>query len=321
MRPHQLQGTALRYFLEVAQGGSIAHASAHLHVAASALSRRIADLEAQLGTPLFERHARGMLLTEAGEILARHARRTLLDSDRVLGEIDALRGLKAGRVRLATSDAFANELVPQLCAEFQRTHPGIRFHVQVLPTAQVPAAVRSGQADIGLCFSRAAHPDIAVAWRQRAPVFALLPVGHALARVRRLTLRRMAAFPLALPPPETTIRQLIDVACNRQNLQLDPVLVSGHAQTMLHFVASGGGLSVGSDIAARQGMASGQVLVRPLSDDGMDLRDIEVQTLAGRHLPVAVQAFLDRLCARLRQSAVAPARHTGRAGSTPIQPD
>jgi DNA-binding transcriptional LysR family regulator len=129
-------------------------------------------------------------------------------------------------------------------------------------------------------------------------VQALLPPGHALARARSLTLARMARYPLALPPPETTVRQMVDVACSRQGLRLDPVLVSGHARTLLHFVASGGGLSVGSEVAARHLVAAGELVARPIGDQGMDLRDIEVQTLAGRSLPVAAQAFL----ALLRES-------------------
>lgn len=307
MRPSYLQDAALRYFLEVAERGSLTEASARLHVAASALSRQIAALEAQLGTRLFERHPRGMVLTEAGEILARHARRSLLDAERALSEIGALRGLRAGLVRLATSDAFANELVPQLCAQFQQAHAGIRFTVQVLPTAAVPAAVRSGEADIGLCFSRAPQADIEVRHRQRAPVLALLPPGHPLAGARRLRLAQLARHPLALPPPETTIRQMVDIACTRQGLQFDPVLVSGHARTMLHFVASGGGLTVGSEIAARHLAAAGALVLRPLADQGMNLRDIEVQTLAGRDLPVAAQAFLALLQQHLPGPAAAPA--------------
>ena len=299
MRVHQLQDTALRYFLEVAQCGSLTEASARLHVAASALIRQSAGLEAQLGTPMFERHPRVMVFSVDGQVLARHARHAQLDAERALGEIAALRGLRAGQVRLATSDAFANELVPLLCARFRQAHAGISFEVQVLPTAEVPAAVRGGEADIGLCFSRAPEKDIAVAWRQRAPVLALLPPGHALARARKLTLARMAPYPLALPPPETTVRQMLDIACSRQGLRLDPVLVSGHARTLLHFVASGGGLSVGSEVAARHLVAAGKLLALPMADQGMDLRDIEVQTLAGRSLPVAAQAFLALLCESL----------------------
>lgn len=299
MRAHLLQDTTLRYFLEVAQSGSLTEASARLHVAASALSRQIAGLEAQLGTPLFERHPRGMVLTAAGEILAVHARRTVLDAERALGEIGALQGLRAGQVRLATSDAFANELVPRLCVEFQRTHAGIQFSVIALPTAQVPEAVRTGTADIGLCLSRAPHKDIEVAYRQSAPVLALIPPGHPLACAPSVTLAQMADYPLALPPAETTVRQMIDIVCSRQGLQLTAVLISNHAKTVLNFVAHGGGLSVASEIAARHLVEAGAIVALPISDPGMDLRDLEVQTLAGRSLPVAVQAFVDLLKERL----------------------
>ncbi|MFN3438895.1 MAG: LysR substrate-binding domain-containing protein [Acidovorax sp.] len=298
-RAHLLQDTTLRYFLEVAQSGSLTEASARLHVAASALSRQIAGLEAQLGTPLFDRHPRGMVLTAAGEILAVHARRTVLDAERALGEIGALQGLRAGQVRLATSDAFANELVPRLCVEFQRTHTGIQFSVLSIPTAQVPDAVRSGAADIGLCFSRAPHKDIEVAYRQTAPVLALVPPGHPLASAESVTLAQMAEYPLALPPAETTVRQMIDIVCSRQGLQLEAVLISNHVKTVLNFVAHGGGLSVASEIAARHLVEAGAVVALPISDPGMDLRDLEVQTLAGRSLPVAVQAFMDLLKERL----------------------
>ena len=80
-------------------------------------------------------------------------------------------------MRLATSDAFANELVPRLCVEFQRTYAGVQFSVIALPAAQVPDAVRSGAADICLCFSRAPHKAIDEAYRQSAP-----PAGPAAAR-------------------------------------------------------------------------------------------------------------------------------------------
>lgn len=299
MRAQLLQDTALRYFLAVAQSGSLTEASARLHVAGSALSRQIASLEAQLGATLFERHPRGMVLTAAGEILAVHARRTVLDAERALSEIGALQGLRAGQVRLATSDAFANELVPRLCVEFQRTHAGIQFSVLSLPTARVTDAVRSGAADIGLCFSRAPHKDIEVAYRQSAPVLALLPPGHPLASAGSVTLAQMADHPLALPPAETTVRQMIDIVCSRQGLQLAPVLISNHAKTVVNFVLLGGGLSVASEIAVRHLVADRTIVARPISDPGMDLRDIEIQTLAGRSLPVAAQAFLELLKERL----------------------
>ena len=299
MRSHSLQATALRYFTAVAETGSLTEASARQHVAASALSRQIAALEAQLGTTLFERHPRGMVLTAAGGILLAHARRAELEAQHALEEIGALQGLRAGLVRLATSDAFANELVPRLCVDFQRAHQGVQIDVAVMPTAEVPECVHQGVADIGLCFSRAPHKDVAVLYRQPAPVLALMLPDHPLATCASVTLGKMTDWPMALPPPQTTIRQMMDIVCSRQGLRLSPQLVSNHARLMLHFVLSGGGLTVSSEVAARHLLGRGAIVARPICDAGMDLRDIEVQSLVGRGLPLAVQAFLDLLRERL----------------------
>jgi len=299
MRPQLLQDTTLRYFAEVAQCGSLTEASARLHVAASALSRQIAGLEQRMGTVLFERHPRGMVLTAAGEILARHARNHALDAERTLEDIAALQGLRSGQVRIATSDAFASEFLPRLCVQFQRHHQGIRFDVQVWPTPQVPEQVRQGTADIGLCFSRVPEPDIHVACRQPAPVLALVPPGHALAQLRSTTLKQLAQHPLGLPPTDTAVRQILDIACSRQGLLLTPVIESNHAKTLLNFVAQGGGVTVGSEIAARHMLATGALRGLPISDRGMEMRDIEVQTLSGRTLPHAAQSFLGLLLQQL----------------------
>lgn len=297
---NQLQDTALRYFLEVAQCGSVSLASQRLHVAMSAISRQIANLELQLGTPLFERHARGMVPTAAGEILARHARRISLEAEQAVEAIHALASLRSGAVRIATSDAFANELVPAACAQFQQDYPGVRFEVLVCPTSQVSGKVLAGDAEIGLCFSLAPVKDIRVVHRQTAPVVAILPPGHALARKRRVSLAEITRYPLALPPAETAVRQVVDMACARQELALDPVLVSSHAQTLLKFVQHSNGVSVSSEVSVRHLVASGELIAKPIADAGMDLRDIEVQTLSERTLQPATEAYLELLISRLK---------------------
>ena len=111
----------------------------------SALSRQIAWGWRRNWHALFERHLRGMVPTAAGEILAVHAAARWTPS--ALGEIGgALRAACGSRSAPgATSDAFANELVPRLCVEFQRTHAGVQFQRDRLPTAQVPDAVRSAR--------------------------------------------------------------------------------------------------------------------------------------------------------------------------------
>lgn len=297
---NHLQDTALRYFLEVVQSGSVSLASQRLHVAMSAISRQIGGLEAHIGTPLFERHARGMVPTPAGDILARHARRIGLEAEQAVEAIRALHSLQSGAVRIATSDAFANELVPDVCAQFQRDFPGVRFEVLVSSTSQVSRHVLMGDAEIGLCFSLAPVPGLRVVHRQSAPVVAVLPPGHALARRRSISLAELTRHPLALPPAETAVRQVIDMACARHDLELNPVLVSNHVKTLLKYVMHSGAASVSSEVSVRHLVASGELIVKPLSDAGMDVRDIEVQALADRSPQPATAAFQELLITRLQ---------------------
>ncbi|MFZ2389090.1 MAG: LysR family transcriptional regulator [Polaromonas sp.] len=298
-RVRHLQETALRYFFEVARCGSLTEASERLHVAASAISRQIAGLEQALGTVLFDRHPRGMVLNAAGEILATHARRASLDAERAVKEIMALQGLRSGKVRIAASEGFANEFLPPLIVAFRALNEGIVFELNVEPPAQVSARVRGGEADIGLKFSRAPDKDIKVEYRQPAPVLALMRQDHPLARSASVTLASLSAYPMALPAPDTTVRQMIDVECSRQQLLLEAVLTSNNMTSLHNFVVHGGGISISGEVSVRHLVAAGLLVAIPIRERGMGVRYIEVQTLVGRSLPQAVLSFLDYLRQRL----------------------
>lgn len=295
MGARHLQETSLRYFFEVARCGSLTEASERLHVAASAISRQIAGLEQALGTALFDRHPRGMVLNAAGEILATHARRASLDAERAIKEILALQGLRSGRVRIAASEGFANEFLPPLIVAFRALNEGIVFELNVEPPARVSARVRDGDVDIGLKFSRAPDKEIKVEYRQPAPVLALMRHDHPLARASSVTLADMSAYPLALPAPDTTVRQMIDVECSRQQLLMEAVLSSNNMTTLHNFVVHGGGISISGEVSVRHLVAAGLLVAIPIRDQGMGMRYIEVQTLVGRSLPLAVSSFLDHL--------------------------
>ncbi|WP_423454423.1 LysR family transcriptional regulator [Ottowia sp. VDI28] len=87
----------LKYVDEIARSGSIAKAAERLHVAASAVNRRLQDIEEELDTPLFERLPRGMRLTAAGELFIRYVRSRSTELDQVLSQIEELKGLRRGR--------------------------------------------------------------------------------------------------------------------------------------------------------------------------------------------------------------------------------
>ena len=113
----------LDYVDEVARAGSIRKAAEQLNVTASAVNRRITDLEEELGAPLFERLPRGVRLTAAGELFVHYLRKQHGEVERMKSQIEDLKGLRRGTVRLACSQALALDFLPRAIAEFRKRTP------------------------------------------------------------------------------------------------------------------------------------------------------------------------------------------------------
>ncbi|APW39668.1 LysR family transcriptional regulator [Rhodoferax koreense] len=304
MKSDHLKETSLRYFLEVARCGSINGASERLCVATSAISRQISGLENALDVQLFERRPRGMVLSAAGEMLATHARRAALEADRVVLDILALQGFHKGHVSLACTEGFAINFLPGLVIDFQEKYPGIHFTLQVSGPAHVSEMVRTGDADIGMTFNRLAQKDIKVEHRQPAPVMVIMRPDHALAKSKSIRLSQLAAHALALPTPESSLRQLFDVACSRSGLLIEPRVTSNCATALHRFVLSGGILSLAGEVSVRNYVAEGTMVAVPLQDKMLEGRNIELQTLVGRTLPGVVKTFLSYVKGRLGEAEI-----------------
>lgn len=300
----QLQDTALRYFLEVVRCGSIREASQRLNVAGSAISRAIAQLEDLLGTSLFDRHARGMIPSAAGEVLAVHALKSAHDSERAVHDIQALQGMRRGRVRVAATEGFAMEFMPRLTSDFVTQHPGIQFHLGVHPPAECTRRILHGDADIGVTMSRTPESGIQIEHTQPSPVLAVMRPGHPLTRFKQISVSQLLAYPIALPEPDTTVRQLFDIVCSRQRLSFEPALTSNYISSLFGFLRhQEDGVTIAGEISIRYQVERGELACVGLRDRGLDLRNIEVQTLVGRTLSSAAQAFLAFLKERLSESA------------------
>jgi DNA-binding transcriptional LysR family regulator len=294
-----MHSTALRYFLEVARSGSIADASKRLNVAASAISRQIAKLERELGAELFERRPRGMVPSAAGEILAGHARRAMLDGERAAAEIRELQGPHRGHVRLASFEGFAIDILSAAVAAFRRGHPGVTFHLWVGTSPEIADRVQDGETDIGITFNLAPPRGTAVERMIRRPMHALVPSTHPLAGRESLTLADTLPYPVALPDPDRTQRQLIDAACNLQGLRLDPVLSTNSMAALRRFSDIEGCLHFTSAIRDPGRVEMEDFVAVPVADQSMTDSTLHILTMAGRTLPAAVRAFRDALLSDL----------------------
>lgn len=292
----------MRYFLAVVKSGSITKAAETLNVASSAVSRQIARLESELGTPLFDRHARGTVPNAAGELLASYALRMQLETDRIGNELMALKGLRRGEVRLACNTGFSIHFLPSVIEQFRRQHAGIRFHMSVGSFTEVARQVLEGEADIGLSFTLSPTRGIKVHHTQTAPILAVMQPSHPLAGMQQVTLADVAAYPLALASKKIAMRQLIDLSCTRKNLLFDPVLTSDSLEAMINFVLANGGIAFSAELPVRHLIKDGRIRAIPIHSRDLPPFQIEVQTLYGRILPRAAQAFIDALVPSIRQA-------------------
>lgn len=282
----------LRYFSAVARHGSIREAADELHIAQSALSRQIQKLEQEFGLPLFDRHARGVQLTSAGEILLRYARSSLREVERVRSELDAIKGLQRGTVTIQSIESLVQHLLPGAISRFSERYPGITFDVTIDGSDHIVAAVREGHTDIGLVFYPPAEREFRTVFKLRQPLVALMSPAHPLARRKKVSLADCTAYPIAVPVKNSGSRILIDVACKAAGIYIAPVLETNSIQLMVHFVHVNQGITFLSRLSAWDSLRAGEVAAVAIRDRLVNTATIDAITHASRQLPLAAEEFL-----------------------------
>ncbi|HWM12249.1 MAG TPA: LysR family transcriptional regulator, partial [Solirubrobacteraceae bacterium] len=122
----------LRYFVAVAEEGSLTRAAARLHVAQQSLSQQIRTLEAQLGAALFERSSRGVALTDVGAVLLREARPVLAQAERAVEAVRRAARGEQGELRVGFLGSVANYFMPPVVRAFRERHPDVTLHTEDL---------------------------------------------------------------------------------------------------------------------------------------------------------------------------------------------
>jgi DNA-binding transcriptional LysR family regulator len=294
-----MQTNSLRYFLTVVRCGSIAAASTRLNVAASAISRQISNLENELGCVLFERRPRGMAASPAGELLAQHANHILMRADMAASEILELQGTARGLIRIATSEGFALDVLPETMGAFHSRFPGIRFELAVMPPLKVTQSVASGEADLGMTFAMPREPDMTIVYKTTVAMVGLCANGHPLAGKTPVSLRALREYPIVLMPEDTTSRQVFDTACRDEGLSIEPVMASNALSSILSFVKLTNAVAPLANLSVMGPVVRGELSMFPLAELARTSRAVKVHIMRDRQLPHAVQMFLDELISAL----------------------
>ena len=281
---------ALTAFLAVAESGSFSTAAERLFLTQPAVSKRIAQLEQQLGTRLFDRVGRRIRLTEAGEALLPRARQVLLDLEDMSRAISNLTGTVSGTLRIGTSHHIGLHRLPPVLRRFSREYPDVKLDIHFIDSEEAWEAVLHGDLEMGVV-TLPPQPDPRLhsqaVWQD--PLVFMAAPEHPLARLDRVTLETLTGYSAILPSPVTFTRRIVESLFEEQALTLNISMSTNYLETIHMMVSIGLGWSV-----LPETMLDDSV-VRLNVDTALPVRRLGVVTHPGRSRSNAAGAFLDIL--------------------------
>jgi DNA-binding transcriptional LysR family regulator len=292
----------LRYFVAVAEELHFRRAAERLHMSQPPLSHQIRLLEDELGVELLARTRRRVETTPAGAAFLRDARTILADLDRAAHNAQRIHQGQTGTLRVSFAGSALLSLVPRVVQRLGATHPAIDIELHERSTSDQVRALASGATDLGLAPLPVGDADVELEVLVREPTVAAVPVGHPLARARRLTLRLLAEYPFVLFPREQApgYHDLLMTSVTSAGTPPRVIQQAAETQTIIGLVAAGVGVSLVP--ASVQQLALDGVAYRPVAD----APDTELAALRRpEERSELIDAFLD--AARAVTASAAPA--------------
>lgn len=306
----------LRYFLEVASTRSFTKAADNLHMAQPPLSKRIQELEADLGAPLFDREARPLALTPAGRLLHEQGSQIMQRMDQLSVTMRDFVAARRRRLVLGLVTAGFHAQMPEMIRRFQALAPDVDLTLLEMGSLEQIAALKEGRIDAALGRVRVEDPSLAREVLREEPLLLALPVSHpanliaqmnaAPVDLRLLETTRLIVYPKGQSP---SFADHILSQCHDHGLRLSEVMEVQEWQTALILVAAGmgacfvpeaGRLMSRPEIALRpvkQAMSAPVILYHRLGDLSYELR-MMLKTCAqlygewGQSLPEHLQSLI-----------------------------
>ncbi|MDJ0934551.1 MAG: LysR substrate-binding domain-containing protein [Kiloniellales bacterium] len=288
----------IRLFLAIAEAGSIAGAARREHIAASAVSRRIQDLELMLGAPLLERRPRGVVLTPAGEVFAKHGRRLLTQVRDLDAALKHFAEGDRGRVRIAAVTSAIVGRLADLLKDASERWPDIGLELVELYSAEAVAAIRDGDCDLGIVADSEDLAGLAVADFCADPVWVVGARDHPLFAGRAAD--APVAFAATLDHPVISLHQggvldeMLQQAAESIGKPLEPSLRVTRFDSLRRLVEAGLGVGFLRESSVKPYLTALAIEGAPLGETWARSR-LKIVTREAAPLAPAARTLLDFL--------------------------
>ena len=259
--------TSLRIFLAVHATGNIARAAEREHIAPSAVSKRLQDLEADAGVRLLHRHARGVTPTAAGDALARHAQRLFAAVDGMAAELSGFSGGARGDVRIHAHSSAVVQYLPWEIASFARLYPEVRVVLREAISPNIITSIAEGGADIGIFADNMGPlPGLTLLPYRKDRLAVLLPHDHPVAGHKEIGFSILRDQDFISPESGSSLRILLEAAARDMGCALRFRIEIKTFEAAVCMASAGLGIAVmPAGVASKLAAGTGLVAI-PLSD-------------------------------------------------------
>lgn len=240
----KLDLTSLRLFVAVCQERNIARAAEREFIAPSAVSRRIAEIEAVIGLPVIQRQSRGIAVTPVGETVLRHALAIIGNIEQMGAELSRFSSGAKGQVRVVANLSSIVQFLPEDVAAFGRVFPEVSIELQEEHSAEVLRIVGEHAADFGICNPVAGSEAFEQVPYRQDRLAVLVPGGHRLAGASRVAFDDLLDERFVGLRSESALTQLLAQQAAGAGRQLDVKMRVSSLDALCRMVHAGLGVAV-----------------------------------------------------------------------------
>lgn len=281
----------MRYFVEVAEREHISEAAEHLHVAQSAVSRQIANLEEELGTALFERVGRNVKLTPIGKIFLEHTITALNAIDFAVKQVEEYLDPERGTIKIGFPTSLASYVLPTVISAFKKEYPDVSFHLRQGSYRYLIEAVKNRElnlAFLGPVPRKDENINSMILFNEN--ICALLPANHRLAKRETIQLDELRNDHFVLFPEGYILHKVVVDACKSAGFSPKVTSVGEDMDALKGLVAAGIGVTLLPESSFYD--STPRLTIKMKIDNPTITRNVGVIYPANRELAPSEQVFL-----------------------------